>query len=166
MINTSNEIYKVTPKNILSRRMKAIFMTFIFVGLFLFLILVPVFGSNIFEIIINLTGNTKLVMFLQSFLSILKYPFILVILYINIKLIYVIAPDQEIETKTTNTGALFTSLGWILSTEIFVFYIDKFTRYDIFYGSLSNILILLLWIYLLSYIFVFGMIINASYKEE
>ena len=105
-------------------------------------------------------------MFLQSFLSILKYPFILVILYINIKLIYVIAPDQEIETKTTNTGALFTSLGWILSTEIFAFYIDKFTRYDIFYGSLSNILILLLWIYLLSYIFVFGMIINASYKEE
>ncbi len=166
MINTSNEIYKVTPRNILSRRMKAIFMTFIFVGLFLFLILVPVFGSNIFEIIINLTGNTKLVMFLQSFLSILKYPFILVILYINIKLIYVIAPDQEIETKTTNTGALFTSLGWILSTEIFAFYIDKFTRYDIFYGSLSNILILLLWIYLLSYIFVFGMIINASYKEE
>jgi len=64
--------------------------------------------------------------------------------------------------KTTTKGALFTSLGWILSTEIFAFYVEKFARYDIFYGSISNILVLLLWVYLLAYIFVLGMVINAS----
>ena len=38
---------------------------------------------------------------------------------------------------------------------------------DVFYGGISNILVLFLWIYLLSYIFVLGMILNASsYKEE
>ena len=130
------------------------------------LILVPVFGSSIFKIIVEITGNTKLVLFLQNFLSILKYPIMLIILFMNIKLIYVIAPDSEIPENSTNIGAAFTSLGWMLSSEIFAFYIEKFTKYDVFYGNLSNILVLLLWIYLLSYIFVLGMTINASYKED
>ncbi len=162
MINTSNEIYKVTPSNIIRRRLKAIVMTFMIVGLFLFLIAVPVFGSTLFDIIKQVTGSSSVVNVLHHILHILKYPIILLILFFNIDLIYVIAPDEEIPTTTTTKGALFTSIGWILSTEIFAFYIAKFNRYDVFYGSISNILILLLWVYLLSYIFVLGMVINAS----
>ena len=167
MINTSNEIYKVEPNSFFSRRLKAIVMIFILMGLFLFLLAVPVFGSTISEIIVQLTGNTNLVMVIRKILSVLKYPIILIILFINIKLMYVIAPDEKIPSKTTNKGALFTTILWVLSTEIFAFYIEQFASYDIFYGSISNILVLLLWVYLLSYIFVLGMIINASsYKED
>lgn len=167
MINTSNEIYKVKPRSIFSRRFKAIIMIFMLVGLFLFLILVPVFGSTIFDIIKEVTGDGTTVSIIREMLVVLKYPLILGILFINIKLMYVIAPDQAIPSSTTNKGAIFTTLGWVLSTEIFAFYIERFARYDIFYGSISNILVLLLWVYLLSYIFVLGMIINASiYKGE
>ena len=167
MINTSNEIYKVEPRNIISRRIKAIIMTFILVGLFLFLILVPVFGSTLFEIMKEATGNGTIVSIIEEMLVILKYPIILLILFLNIKLMYVIAPDKEIPSKTTNKGAIFTTIGWVLSTEIFAFYIEKFARYDIFYGSISNILVLLLWVYLLSYIYVLGMVVNASdYRKE
>jgi len=162
MINTSNEIYKVKSKNPLARRVKAVVMTFILVGLFLFLIAVPVFGSTLFDIIKHITGNQTTVLIIQKILSILKYPLILLILFFNIDLIYIISPDKEMPPKTTTKGALFTSLGWILSTEIFAFYVEKFARYDIFYGSISNILVLLLWVYLLAYIFVLGMVINAS----
>lgn len=167
MINSSNEIYKVTPSNILNRRIKAIFMTFILVVLFLFLILVPIFGSTIFNIINSLTGNNTVLNIVQEMLVILKYPIVLLILFLNIKMMYVIAPDKHIPSSTTNKGAIFTTIGWVLSTEIFAFYIEKFTKYDLFYGSLSNILVLILWVYLLSYIYVLGMVINAGiYKEE
>ena len=167
MINVSNEIYKVKPNNIISRRLKAIFMTFILIGLFLFLIIVPVFGSTIFEIINELINNETISTVIQKMALFLKYPFVLLILFINIKLMYVIAPDKEIPAKTTNKGAIFTTVFWILSTEIFSFYISKFGKYDLFYGSISNILVLLLWVYILSYIYVFGMVINASdYKGE
>ena len=162
MINTSNEIYKVEPNNIVSRRLKAIAMTFVLVGIFLFLLIVPVFGSSIFNILKELTHDSVVIRIIREMLVILKYPLILVILFMNIKLMYVIAPDKEIPGKTTNKGALFTTIGWVLSTEIFAFYIEKFARYDLFYGSVANILILLLWIYLLSYIYVLGMVINAS----
>ncbi len=167
MINTSNEIYKVEPRNIISRRFKAIVMTFILVGLFLFLILVPVFGNTLFRIIKEATGNSTLSSIIEEMLIILKYPLVLVVLFLNIKLMYVIAPDKDIPAKTTTKGSIFTTIGWVLSTELFAFYVEKFTRYDVFYGSISNILILLLWVYLLAYIYVLGMVVNASvYQRE
>lgn len=162
MINTSNEIYKVEPNNIVARRLKAITMTFILVGLFLLLAIIPIFGTNIFNIIKEVTNSNIVVRVIQEMLKILKYPIVLVALFFGIKLMYVIAPDKEIPGKSTNKGALFTTIGWVLSTEIFAFYIEKFARYDVFYGSISNILVLILWIYLLSYIYVLGMVINAS----
>lgn len=168
MINTSNEIYKLKPQSIINRRLKAIVMTFILIGLFLFLIAVPVFGPTIFDIIKQLINNEELVELLERIVYILKYPLTVIVLFANIKLMYTIAPDEEIPSKTTNKGSLFTTICWILATEIFSFYISTFAKYDIFYGGISNILVLLLWVYLLSYIYVFGMIINASmyYKES
>ena len=167
MINVSNEIYKVKPKNIVSRRVKAVVMIAILISLLLFLIAVPVFGTTLSSIILKITGSTKAVLILGKILSIMKYPITVLILFVNIKLMYIIAPDEEIPSKTTNKGALFTTILWILSTEIFAFYVGKFSRYDVFYGSVSNLLILFLWVYLLSYIFVLGMVINAStYKED
>ena len=167
MINISNEIYKVEPKNFIKRRMKAIVMIFIMVLLFLFLLAVPVFGTKIFDLIIKIVGANKVSLFLRNCLALLKYPITILILFTNIKLMYIIAPDEEIPSKTINKGAMFTTLGWILSSEIFAFYIETFTNYNVFYGSISNVLILLLWVYLLSYIYVFGMIINASeFKKE
>lgn len=167
MINISNEIYKVEPKNFIKRRMKAIVMIFIMVLLFLFLLAVPVFGTTIFDLIIEIVGANQVSLFLRNCLALLKYPITILILFTNIKLMYIIAPDEEIPSKTINKGAMFTTLGWILSSEIFAFYIETFTNYNVFYGSISNVLILLLWVYLLSYIYVFGMIINASeFKKE
>ena len=167
MINISNEIYRIEPRNVISRRIKAIAMIFIVVGLLIFLFAVPIFGTTLSEIILQITGNSKIVLVIHQMLSILKYPIILGLLYFNLRLIYMIAPDEEIPSRTTNKGAIFTSVGWVLSTEIFSFYLEKFATYDIFYGSVSNVLVLLLWVYLLSYIFVLGMIINASiFKEE
>lgn len=161
MIITSNEIYKIKSKDIVSRRLKAIVMTFILVCLLSFLLIGPVFGNTIFEVLKQYSNSTTIEV-LYTIFKVLKYPLSIVMVYINIKLLYVIAPDKKIETATTTQGALFTTISWILATEIYSVYVGKFSRYDIFYGSISNILILLLWVYILSYIFVLGMAFNAG----
>ncbi len=166
MIITSNEIYKIKSDNILRRRLKAIGMTFILVGIFLFLILVPVCGDTIFEIIKETSNNQGITNFIYRVYQIVKYPISIIVVYLNIKLLYVLAPDKKIRSNTTTKGALFTTISWILATEIYTFYIGTFSKYDLFYGSISNIVILLLWIYILSYIFVLGMAINAGNTTE
>ena len=167
MIVTANEIYKIKQHSYLSTRAKAIIMIFILELIIVFLILVPIYGDTIFDILKTTELNQDSVEFFYSLFKLLKYPLVLLILFINIKLIYIIAPDEKIPSKSTNKGALFTTIGWVLATEIYAFYVETFNRYDIFYGSVSNILILLLWFYILSYIFVLGLGINASgYREE
>jgi len=167
MIVTANEIYKIKQNSYLSTRIKAILMIFLLELVIAFLILVPIYGDTIFNILRTTELNQKSVEFFYSVFTILKYPIVILVLFINIKLIYIIAPDEKIPSKSTNKGALFTTAGWVLATEIYAFYVETFMRYDIFYGSVSNILILLLWFYILSYIFVLGLGINASgYRDD
>lgn len=162
IIVASNEIYKIKQKDFITRRIKAIMMTVILVEVLFFLLAIPVFGDTIFDFLRNNVDNEASVNFFYRVYKLVKYPISIAIIYFNIKLIYVIAPDEEIGSVTTTKGSIFTTISWIVSSEIYSFYLDTFTKYDIFYGSVSNILILLLWVYVLSFIFVLGLIINAG----
>lgn len=162
MIITSNEIYKIKPDNEIKRRLKAIYMTFILTMLFFFLLVIPIFGDAIFVVLKEVVSKNVPIDFIHNVYQLIEYPLIIAILYYNIKTIYIIAPDEKIESVTTTNGALFTTAGWILATEIYSYYISHYANYNRFYGSISNVVVLLLWIYILSYIFVLGMIINAG----
>lgn len=167
MIITSNEIYKIKPNSILKRRLKAIGMTLSLVGLFIFLFMVPVCGDSIFMLLRYYITNQTPINIAYKIYQFLKYPAIIAILYLNIRMMYTIAPDEKIESISTRKGAIFTTVGWIIATEIFAFYIGTFASYDIFYGSISNLLVVLLWVYILSYIFVLGLVLNAgSYRHQ
>ena len=61
----------------------------------------------------------------------------------------------------TTYGSLFTTLIWTIATAIFSYYLHYFARYDIIYGNLSSIVMLMMWIYILAYVFVMGMAINT-----
>lgn len=162
MIITSNEIYKVKNRNIISRRIKAIMMTFILVFLFLFLFIVPVFGDTIFHIIMANIHNKRVVDMAYYSYKLLSFPLTIIVIFFNIKLLYTVAPDRKIKTKNTNTGSFFTTFFWIIATKIYSIYAGTFSNYNLFYGSISTVLFLLMWVYILSYIFVLGMAFNAS----
>ena len=166
MIITSNEIYKIESNNYIKRRLKAIGMTLILVGVLFFIILIPIFGDTIFKTIKIYSNNQVLVNVIYAFYQILKYPVSVLVIYLNIKVLYILAPDRKIRASTTTKGALFTTISWIISTEIYAFYIGRLATYDLFYGSISNVIILLIWIYILSYIFVLGMAFNAGVTKE
>lgn len=166
MIITSNEIYKIECSKVLKRRIKAILMTFILVLLVVFLLIVPVYGDSILSLALTYTNEDPRVVLLGSIYQILKYPLSIILIYLNIKLLYTIAPDKSIKSQTTTYGAIFTTVTWVIATEIYSFYVATFANYDIFYGSISSIIILLMWVYILSYIFVLGMAINAGEKKE
>lgn len=166
MIVASNQLYKIKDSSYLERRIKAILMTFILVSLLMFVLLVPAFGDLLFPLIRAIFKEENIVNIIYQIYQALKYPLSLFLIYFNIKLLYTIAPDQKIPSSTTNYGALFTTIVWIIVTEIYSIYVEVFAKYDLFYGSLSNIIILLLWVYLLAYIFVFGMALNSNQLEQ
>ena len=162
MIITSNELYKIEPQKYMKRRIKAIGMLVVLLGVLIFLMLVPVYGDSILDLLKKYSNNPQLMNLLHNIYTIIKYPLSIVVIYLSIKLLYVMAPDKKIKPRTTTRGAIFTTISWIISTEIYTFYINKFAIYDLFYGSISNVIVLLLWIYILSYLFVLGIALNVT----
>lgn len=160
IIVAANNIYGIENPTFLNRRIKAIIMVFIIMLLFLFMLLVPVLGNYILDLIQKITGYNEI----YNILSFLKTPFSWLVIYIFIKLLYTLAPDKKISSAHVTTGAVFTSLGWIIATSIYLYYVNHFANYSLLFSSLSNIAILMIWIYILAYIFVIGMGIN--YLEE
>lgn len=140
-------------------------MTIIIVVLLLFMIVIPIFGDIIIKFIFKLIGSPGYLynyMFLYKFIKILISFFII---FVTVKLLYTLAPNEKIKSSTTTLGSLFTTLGWIIATEIFGFYITNIAKYNVLYGNFANILILLIWINLLAYLFVIGMAINLNRYE-
>ena len=166
MIIASNTIYKIKDDDFIKRRIKAIIMTIILVLLILFLLLVPAFGNIIMNFIKSRIENVHLAQTIERVYMILEYPVSLFLIYFNIKLLYTIAPDAPIKSYTTTIGAVFTTISWLFATKIYAVYVEMFIHYDIFYGSISNILILLIWVYILAYIFTLGMSFNASKTQN
>ena len=166
IITTSDTLYKIKRNSYLQARISSIIILFIVIILFVFLLIVPIFGENIIKlmtsakILSNYSDNIVLLF------NLLKWPITLFIIYFNITLIYTIAPSKNIKSSETTYGAICTTLGWIGLTIVFKFYLAHFARYDIIYGNLASIIIMMVWTYLLSYIFVLGLAINASRREE
>lgn len=166
IITASDVIYNIRRKNEVEKRIKSIIMTFFIISLVLFMIVIPAFGDFIVEFIASLKVFSRISDEILIVYYILKYPLSFMFIYILIKIIYTIAPSKDILSKSVTRGSLFTTILWMIATQIYSFWVGNVAHYDIFYGSISNIIILLMWVYILAYIFVIGMILNSGMHEE
>ena len=165
IIVASNTLYNIPNDDYLKRRIKAFLMTFLLVILFLFVVVVLAFGNHILAAILNLgifknIGSTIYPVFVYA-----KWPIAYFLIFFLLKVLFTMAPDERIPSRFVNKGVRFATLGWILATAIYSFYVNHFANYDIFYGGLSNIIILMIWIYILAYILVLGIAINTNNYE-
>lgn len=165
IMRVSSILYDIKDGNTFHDIIKSFLLSLLLTLLISFIIVIPVFGSTIleflhkFKIISNLTDNILIIY------NLLKWPISIFIIFIFIKLIYKVVPNKTLDFKSVNTGAIFTTILWVLVTYIYSFYIDNFSSYSVLYKGASSIIILMLWIYLISYIFVLGMAINVNYEK-
>ena len=162
IIVASNIIYNIKQSGYFKRRMKAMIMTMLLCILYIFVLIVPLLGQKI----ISSFDYFDLKHIIKPIITIIRGPITWLIIYFFVKSIYVIAPDKEVPHRGINLGALFTTLFWVIATYLYSGWINNFTKYDAYYGSLSSIAILMLWLYWLSYIFVIGLSLNVKIERE
>lgn len=164
IIASSNMIYGIKNSNFFKRRLKAFIMILIIILLFIFLLIFGVFGNKIIEMLQLMDLSEKILTNITLLISVLKGPISWFIIFLFIKIIFTMAPDKKIPSQEVNKGAIFTTVGFIFITYIYSLYTTSFARYDVFYGNLASIVVLMIWFYLLSYIFTIGLALN--YREE
>ncbi len=164
VIASSNMIYGIKNSSFFKRRLKSLFMILIIILLFVFLLIFSVFGNKIIEMLQLMDISEKIITNITLFISVLKGPISWFIIFVFIKIIFTMAPDKKIQSNEVNKGAIFTTVGFIVITYIYSLYTTNFANYDVFYGNLASIVVLMIWLYLLSYVFTIGLALN--YREE
>jgi len=87
---------------------------------------------------------------------ILKYLLPFSLTFCMFFLIYKIVPHKRVHFKSALQAALFTGLLWELTKHLFGWYVVHLAGYSIFYGSLSTLVIVVLWVYYSSTILIVG----------
>jgi membrane protein len=80
--------------------------------------------------------------------------------------IYKIIPNESIHSKSALRAALFTSLLWEIAKHLFTWYIANLAEYSIVYGSLSTLVVFVLWVYYSSSILLLGGEITYFLEED
>ena len=96
------------------------------------------------------------------FFFILNSIFFAVVLYFAIALIYYFGPSKRDGFKFFSAGATLTTFLIIVISVVYVFYVNQFGKYNEIYGSIGTIMILLFWIYFVSFSLLLGFELNAS----
>ena len=165
IILASNKLYGIENKSYIYRRIKALIMILAVSTVFFLILFVLGFGNGILKFILSLDIFSEIGSTIYNAFIIFKWPIAFVIIALLIKVLYTLAPDKKIPSKYVDSGVIFTTIGWIISTAIYSYYANNVANYDVIYGSLSSIIVLLIWVYVMSYILVLGIAINTNIYE-
>jgi len=77
-------------------------------------------------------------------------------------LMYYIGPNRKQRFRQVIPGAMFATFLWLLATLGFSWYVSHIVNYNVLYGSVGAGLALLVWMYVLSVVMLFGCEFNAA----
>ncbi|WP_315080268.1 YihY/virulence factor BrkB family protein [uncultured Clostridium sp.] len=121
-----------------------------------------VFGNVIGNYIVKIIPFTKLVIILWN---ICRYVFVVIIMVFIFASIYRFTPSKRLKWREVIPGSIFSTVGWIITSYGFSFYIDNFRNFSRFYGSLGAVFILMTWLFLISILFILGVEINCVLEQ-
>lgn len=110
--------------------------------------------------------NFQLSVPLQAWIAALNLPFIAIALIILALALYLLTPENYLTIRQALPGAVFFSIGWIIVTKVFQFYVAKYNRYNPTYLALASIIMLLTWMYLTCLLLLLGGKLNAILRRE
>ncbi|MBE6070477.1 MAG: YihY/virulence factor BrkB family protein [Clostridium butyricum] len=90
-----------------------------------------------------------------------RYALMFLLMIFIFAAIYRLAPAKRLTWGEVIPGAVFSTIGWGISSLGFSYYINNFRNFSRFYGSLGAVFILMTWLFLVSLIFIFGVEINC-----
>ncbi len=98
--------------------------------------------------------------------SLLRWILTPAVLILLLTLVYMMLSGNRKSFTLHLPGAVFTAGVWILASAAFSFYINHFANYSYIYGSLSVIILMLLWIYLCTIILLLGAELNILLRRQ
>ena len=153
-LNAMNGV--VEDRNYFVQRILASFYTILLLIVLLLSLVFMVFGTTLVRL---LNDRISILDHLMSIAMHFKPLFSWGILTLVFMVIYAYVPNVKLKLTKQFPGALFTAISWNLFSWGFSAYIEQFNDFGV-YGSLSTIIVVMMWLYFCMYLLLVGAHIN------
>ena len=159
-----NSVYEINEtRHFLHLRVIAALYTLIFAVMVITTMILFVFGNRLYfwiEQKFPLIEKTAfLIISLRTIVG-------LITLLVFFLLIYVVIPNRKTKIMHELPGAMLCAAGWMGFSYAFSYYIDNFSNYASMYGSLTAIVLFMLWLYFCMYLLFLGAEFNLLFENK
>lgn len=163
LIHGLNAVYEIEEtRNYFVLRFLSVLYTMLFAVIILATLTLLVFGNLLFY---YLTSHFPIIEHIllpiisfRSLASFLVMLFFFTIIYRNI-------PNTKLHFSEQLPGALLATTGWMSFSFLYSYYIDHISNYSSFYGTMTSIALLMVWLYACMYILFFGGLLNYTLQH-
>ncbi|WP_437607899.1 YihY/virulence factor BrkB family protein [Sorangium sp. So ce834] len=96
----------------------------------------------------------------------LRVPVSMLLVMTVLAALYYVLPDVEQKFKFITPGSVVAVVIWAIASLGFSFYVSRFGSYEVSYGALGGVIILLLWMWISSMAVLLGAEINAIIEHR
>lgn len=158
-----NSVYgSKETRNYIYLRLRAAFYTVLFIIAIVLSLVILGFGDRLSIFIVNhypfMKGIIDLIINIRAVASI-------VVLTVFSMTIYHFLPNKKTRFIRQFPGAFLTAIGWA-AVYIFSAYVNIFTGFSTMYGSMTTIMLIMLWLYACMYIMLLGGEVNEMLAED
>lgn len=141
-------------------RVIASFYTIVMLVVVILSLFLMVFGDQLVTLTLHrIPQLQRIVSFAMNF----RFIFVWAVLSVLFAAVYAYVPDRKLNFREQIPGAVFSAVVWSVFSWAFSYYLTYGNSYGI-YGSLSIIIILLLWMYFCMYIIMIGAYLNRYFE--
>ena len=140
-------------RNYIVLRIRSTVYTLLFIVVIILLLLLSVFGNtlNLF-IARHIPFLKRIADWLIETRAVIT-PTVLVIFSL---MLYKFLPNRRGRFRDQLPGAMFAAVGWMVISWVFSIYLDVFKGFSSMYGSLTTIVLIMLWMYFCMYCILLG----------
>lgn len=131
--------------------------TFLFCLVLLLTLVLHVFGNAVFRWL-SMVEN-PVVMFLVDMVDARLF-LLLMLQCLIFTLMYMVLPNGRNGFGSSLPGGILSSVGWLIFSDLFSFYVEHFNRYSLIYGSVYALALGMLWLYCCLSILFYGGALN------
>lgn len=143
-------------RGFLRLRAMALLLTLVF-------LVVMVLSIALIAVVPNLVEGTPF----DTVFSVLRWPVLAVVALMGLVALYRYAPDRdEPRWRWVSLGAVVATVLWLVGSSLFSLYANNFGNFNETYGTLSAVIVLLLWLSLTAFVILLGAEINAETEHQ
>ena len=160
---TVNRAYGVAKyQNPIINRVVSFFLTVVIIAIMAVLGFLFSFGQTLVS---YLTPILNLPTHLFALVGQLKWPVTIVGLFVGLSLLYYLVPNAKIRFKYVIPGTVFATIGTMVLSQVFSFYLRIFARSVTSYKTLGTFIAIMFWLNFSAMIIMFGGVLNATWQE-